>query len=529
MHLSCCEHPVKVYNKYLEKVISVPCGKCDVCRNSKNLLWSQRLEQERLHSAYTIFFTLTYADDYLPLLKYIPSKVEGLEGKLVHVKRDFSKLLTRKKLSDEYNSFEIPVSDTVISEPVTQNIINLHDGCIPYCSLYDIQTFFKRLRSKLYRSLYGRSSDIPKESLLRYFVAHELGPTSLRPHVHGLLYTDSKAVAEAIRVVLSQSWLFGRIDVQFVQSSASSYVASYLNSTSHLPSIYRVSGLRPFHQCSRATPLGLRSLTEEQVSDIFYSQSSLIPVKDASSGSFSLVPIWRSLEDRLYPKLPRHSSLPSDVRLELLRQFTFLPQGDFCSFCQALKVKSDNGYNRLLCDYFSLICPKYKYHQRLVFNFYDEPIVRSIYYCVRRVCSLCSVYCIGLGDYNHFLDLFERNKALYKLSIQYRFEEDFSNKYNCRFLLNIDSIKFDYYRTVTYSQLKRSDFLILRGFGFTDSDFNLMKDENSKSRLFDSLYMSNVLEYQQMVATHRRIFLSSHKTSKKNEYLERHPEFKNLY
>ena len=50
------------------KDIIVPCGKCDGCRLHKANEWMLRVANEIESSTYSIFFTLTYSNKYLPCL-----------------------------------------------------------------------------------------------------------------------------------------------------------------------------------------------------------------------------------------------------------------------------------------------------------------------------------------------------------------------------------------------------------------------------------------------------------------------------
>ena len=69
MHLLSCEHPQRVYNKYINEYVWVSCGKCNCCRNAKAFRWTDALERERLLHRYCMFVTLTYSDDNLPKLE----------------------------------------------------------------------------------------------------------------------------------------------------------------------------------------------------------------------------------------------------------------------------------------------------------------------------------------------------------------------------------------------------------------------------------------------------------------------------
>ena len=69
MHLSNCEHPKTIKNPYTGEVMVVPCGRCNTCINKKASQWIQRLDQESRCWKYTAFFTLTYDQDHMPILK----------------------------------------------------------------------------------------------------------------------------------------------------------------------------------------------------------------------------------------------------------------------------------------------------------------------------------------------------------------------------------------------------------------------------------------------------------------------------
>ena len=79
----------------------------------------------------------------------------------------------------------------------------------------------------------------------------EYGPVHFRPHYHLLLFTNSEEVAEVLRYCHDKSWKLGRSDFQHSAGGASSYVASYVNSLSAAPLLYR--SCRAFRPRSRAS------------------------------------------------------------------------------------------------------------------------------------------------------------------------------------------------------------------------------------------------------------------------------------
>lgn len=538
MRLANCLHPKIVYSPYLQKDISVPCGKCDSCLSHRAKSWVDRLEAERLYSAYTVFFTLTYSEEYIPSLSIGWSEHALLPDKLVHNKRDFSNLPFKRKLSDEFNNYEIVVSGTILSEQPTKNIMRLHLDTIPYASVYDAQNFLKRLRSKVYRCAYGTDKNLEQSQKIRYYLVSEYGPTSLRPHYHGLLFFDDSRIQTYLSDVFSSSWPFGRYELQYVTSSAVSYVAQYVNSFNNLPRVYRETALRPFSLSSRQMPIGLRALEESTVKELFYSSSCLVPLANQSRTDFTYVPLWRCLENRLYPKLPADYTLDSELRFDILRAVTHLSTSTlqefisdialtYCSLCSG-GHKQNN-----LVRYINNLCP----YTITKFDFVDVNYIftlsehlKRLYYVVRRIQILLYRFNVSLRCYCDIYTRYQSNKELYKLSEYYSYQENFVVSTDSRFLVNLDNVFFCRLRSLSWSDLTPTLLLQLYGFGFTYSELKEIysNDENKKS-YFRQLHVSNTMDFQEMKFLHHKIVEDSRKVRRKNEYLEKHPEFKNLY
>lgn len=580
MHIVNCEHPLKVWDEVNHSYKVVPCGHCNTCNVNRSTSWISRLEQERKESAYTLFFTLTYAPEFLPLLEIVKIDFnDNLKtGLLSHKKRDFTKISAnnrinkrfvivdknKKPLSDEYNSFEVLVDVAMLSEHRTENLINLYDGFIPYCSVYDCQTFIKRLRSLAYREAYGTDKGLAESQKIRYYLATEYGPTSYRPHIHGLLFFDDRKIEEVIRHALSKAWLLGNIEYESVCSSASSYVAKYLNSFSRLPRIYKTTALRPFALSSRKPPIGLRSVKDSTIKTILSEKSPVMPVQDAATGNLTYVPLWRSLENRLFPKLPYDSAFSFNERFELLHEFT----GKFEKYFSAWRVKQELGYipeeqfkhyisYDMFCSFYAhqylrLLKSKnftlyMQYILRIVPNLgihtsfdnnnlfeyirllHDSNAFKQVYYVARLVARNCLVYGYSVSDYCRIYDEYAKNRALYRLQQMYLFEEDFCLHNDCRFLLYIDSERYFRYASISYSDLTETDFIILSGFGLSKDDLKcIYKDEDSRRAFFLRYDVTNAMDYKEMIRVNQKIMDDSTKTKVKNEYLEEHPELKTL-
>lgn len=99
----------------------------------------------------------------------------------------------------------------------------------------DIQLFLKRLRKSLgYK--------------IRYFLISEYGPTTLRPHYHGIIYNINLSDIDKI----AESWQNGFVRVDPVTHGRIAYCASYCFDDLDLPPGYE----KNFMLCSRRPAIG---------------------------------------------------------------------------------------------------------------------------------------------------------------------------------------------------------------------------------------------------------------------------------
>lgn len=118
------------------------------------------------------------------------------------------------------------------------------DNLIPFLNYVDVQNYIKRLRKHLFQKLGFYET-------LHFYAVGEYGPVHFRPHYHLLLFTNSDQVAEILRYCHDKSWKLGRSDFQRSSGGSASYVASYINSLSAAPLLYR--SCRAFRPKSRAS------------------------------------------------------------------------------------------------------------------------------------------------------------------------------------------------------------------------------------------------------------------------------------
>lgn len=281
-----CQHRSFITNRYTGQRIPVDCGQCDYCIYKRAQKASMRVKTAGSAFKYSYFVTLTYDNEHIPLMNcevlhseyedalsisgdkvfgyerhsYIPvseyqpedssllrhiffSQVQGT----VPFDRGLKKYVPVKDnwfLSmDAIRSFirkTQAVDNSVYSAAEQYGLGNL----IPFLNYVDVQNYIKRLRKYLYQVL---GSYEP----LHFYAVGEYGPIHFRPHYHILLFTNSKEVSEVLRQCHDKSWKLGRSDFQVARGGAASYVASYVNSLSSAPFLYR--SCRAFKPRQRAS------------------------------------------------------------------------------------------------------------------------------------------------------------------------------------------------------------------------------------------------------------------------------------
>lgn len=281
-----CQHRSFITNRYNGARIAVDCGQCDYCIYKKAQKASMRVKTAGSAFKYSYFVTLTYDNEHIPLMacKVLHSDYEdvvGISGD-IHFGHEYHKYIPVSEYQCDDNSmlrhifFEqvqgtvpfdreikehVPVKDNwflsmdAIRSFIykTQSVVKTdypasgqygRDNLIPFLNYVDVQNYIKRLRKYLYKQLGSYET-------LHFYAVGEYGPVRFRPHYHILLFTNSEEVSKVLRCCHDKSWKFGRSDFQIARGGASSYVASYVNSLSSAPLLYR--SCRAFRPYSRAS------------------------------------------------------------------------------------------------------------------------------------------------------------------------------------------------------------------------------------------------------------------------------------
>lgn len=281
-----CQHRSFITNRYTGVRIAVDCGQCDYCIHKRAKKASMRVKTAGSAFKYSYFVTLTYDNEHIPLFncKVLHSEYEavvGISGD-IHFGDEHHKYISVSEYQCHDNSalrhifFEqvqgtvpfdreikeyVPVKDNwVLSMDAIRSFIGKtqavdktdypasaqygRDNLIPFLNYVDVQNYIKRLRKHLFQQL---GSYEP----LHFYAVGEYGPVHFRPHYHLLLFTNSEKVAQVLRYCHDKSWRLGRSDFQRSAGGAASYVASYVNSLSAAPLLYR--SCRSFRPRSRAS------------------------------------------------------------------------------------------------------------------------------------------------------------------------------------------------------------------------------------------------------------------------------------
>ena len=281
-----CQHRSFITNRYTGARIAVDCGQCDYCIYKRAKRASMRVKTAGSAFKYSYFVTLTYDNANIPLMycKVLHSEYEdavGISGD-IHFGNEYHNYIPvsdyqcddnfalRHVFFDQVQGtvpFDrelkeyVPVKDNwFLSMDAIRSFIHKtqalnktdypvsgqygRDNLIPFLNYVDVQNYIKRLRKHLFKKLGSYET-------LHFYAVGEYGPVHFRPHFHLLLFSNSSEVAKVLRECHDKSWKLGRSDFQHSAGGSASYVASYVNSLSSAPLLYR--SCRSFRPKSRAS------------------------------------------------------------------------------------------------------------------------------------------------------------------------------------------------------------------------------------------------------------------------------------
>ena len=353
-----CQHPRTVVNKYTHESVLVSCGSCPSCILRRSGIQTNLLTAYSAQFRYVYFVTLTYAPRFLPTLKV--SIIETCTDDIADVPcvpnindldagdpntylfgfrsvpRSASVKLKNSTVKRTFKDPEVrftygmkPKELLSILGKIKHNVPNR----IPYVCNRDLDLFLKRLRSYY-----------PDEKL-RYYAVSEYGPTTLRPHWHLLLFSNSERFSQTVCENVSKAWSYGRCDASLSRGFAAPYVASYVNSFVALPDFYtqmpKVVRPKSFHSIgfteSNLFPRKVRIAEIDEVAD-----KCLNGVRTERDGYFRTVkPSWPYLL-RLFPRFSDAIRKSSSNVYQLLSAAFTAPERVIRSGCADLSCDPFN-------------------------------------------------------------------------------------------------------------------------------------------------------------------------------------------
>ncbi len=396
-----CETPQKVFNKYTNEFLYVSCRRCTSCLNKRSLDWIERIDKECKLHRYSVFFTLTYDNEHLPYYSLMWNDEKGCDQMISNRLCDFDRVLPQC------------FNDKVIS------VTHFDKQCVPYPCRNDVKLFWKRLRSRIDYE-FRKNGLENAERKIRYFIASEYGPRTLRPHYHGICWIDSEYTFRCFEKFLSESWQNGNVDYSIVNGSAAQYVAKYVNGNTSLPAVLCSEYTRTFSLKSKNPSIGYSSSDEEKIQEQFLEESYGGFELDVDTMSPVYVQPPCTLESKYFPKCVGYSRIS---RFEKLRVYSIAY--DFI----ARRRESGLDYdNRELSDYLNSV--------------FDSAVdLHCAYACNRWCCKT------GLTPeiYLYKLDKYYSNKQLYLLKLMYEYQHEYVDGLGLplHHLLDFDMTVFD--------------------------------------------------------------------------------------
>lgn len=282
-----CENPRTIITKDNRKMV-VSCGHCRACLVQKQRSKTIACNQQEAISKYCFFVTLTYNKYSVPCMYPVYCKDKATGKQYIEL------------YDEDTGEF---LGNPYYSHLLCKKIINrTDDKKLHYARYSDVQKFYKRLRRKIeYSNLYNNEK-------IKYYSVSEYGPRTFRPHFHILFYFDNSKLAQNFGQIVCSCWSLGYSYTTLSQGHVSSYVASYVNSITSLPELFKSIATNP--KSSHSSFLGI-PIYEDSFKEIYKNEPSRfvrIVESRKSDGTSSFSSPWRSYKAYAFPKCYRYNS-----------------------------------------------------------------------------------------------------------------------------------------------------------------------------------------------------------------------------
>lgn len=220
-----CLHPIATSDSH-GNPISVPCRQCAWCRMHQADRNSTLSSLEMLgDDVYTLFVTLTYANEFIPKVSF---RFNGLSTDYVSSDGEITQTL--------YSSEKSVLKDQEFLKKLSANYAHrfpqsFRFGEIPVCEVSHIQSFLKRVHSRVYRKF-------KCNKMFRYAYCAEYGESSFRPHYHILLFCKSEQVRRFITSCICETWNYGFTHSVYWNGTSADYLSRYCVGLSSVAKVY---------------------------------------------------------------------------------------------------------------------------------------------------------------------------------------------------------------------------------------------------------------------------------------------------
>lgn len=453
-----CHNPKRIFNRYTKHWELCACGKCDACNSISATVQTERVKRELVSHRFNMFFTLTYDNDHIPTFEYFHDKNGVVQMRPVgRIADDYNywplcydphKSCKSKNihdvmaLIDRYNL--TCIDETQILRPRNYDVANEFG----VCSKRDIQLFMKRVRKNIDKIIFKNKK---YEKSIRYYIASEYGPTTHRPHYHGIIFFDNEELLDKLQDIIVKSW--GRFERthgdrnkfvfrpfassahirQYITlcsntQSTAYYVANYVAGNTRLPQTLRHRLTKPFHLNSASPLIGSYKIDRSEMLEAFdsgiaYHSEQRID-KQEQCVKYIDVPYTKGDLRSVFRKCKEFSSLPAYAK-QAIYSFTYQRRGQYEEY---LRERGIVGVSPKYCNVLSFrdYCAK---HHSVLYNRYCMSEDSNWYastYAEKMVCLYPDLFKGTVSNGNSpilsYLDLFDKSLMLieqYKLSLFY--------------------------------------------------------------------------------------------------------------
>lgn len=422
-----CLRPIKI--NVNGKLMFLPCRKCAACLNNRSSRLARLMQLEAQQREVTLFVTLTYAPEYLPMM-YISSAEPVIT------------CARNERLNYEYRDSK---TDEVVTYSIYDKISLLQDKCeldgglIPYLSKIDLQKFFKRLK------YYGTKSNI--QNSYSYFACGEYGPKHFRPHYHILLHTSRENVQSLIDAVNS-AWKYGRIDYSFDRGKTANYISTYTTSFADIPRLYQNKEIRPFFV--HTIHYGMYNYIPQTLS-IIDNPKSFVTLPFQSSDRTMAIRPWSSFSFAFFPKIPHYKELLGCAPYLLCSLYSL-----YASKPETLDMKEYTKH--LMFQYLAFTDGIFNSIERQTGITFTEPSVYKTLQVSKRFLTICDKFNISRSYYLQQIEEYYRCYEAQTLKDWYNVREQLTSEEQLLcyddsfdgfidvdgFYMSLDSIEQDY-------------------------------------------------------------------------------------